>query len=368
MDEEVVIVGDDGIEHAFPAGFDPKRAAAIVREQAAPSKVPGRDDGMAYLGAMVKNIPGSALNVVRDTVRGVGGLMTGLADDPVGTATSIVPGIMSHYGSRYGSPEARERTVRDDPAGMVMDMLPVSGALKAAPAVGRATLRGARTAAAETAGLAARNPIKVSMGLGAFPGILAGSPMAAALGAGYGFERAPILGRRFAALKKQIEGGPTRQAAAAKSAKAAATSPDAVLAAEQSAAASATPAAGARRQIPAMMDPPSGAAAPTPSAARGGATAPAATGQEALAREMRFRDPEYWRTTDAVSIDALKPDSLGRARTTLEPGESYLGLGDRMAQLAKDPTPENVAEILRLGKALRQRWQVTRKSPTKGKI
>lgn len=344
-----------------PDGFEPDDDLAAAPEQT--------DDGIETisLGKTVKNIPRSALNVVRDTVRGVGGLMTGLADDPMGTAQSIVPGIIDHYSSRYGSHGARGRTVQEDPVGMVMDMLPV-GALRAAPIAGRAALRGARTAAAETAGLAARNPIKVSMGLGAFPGILAGSPMAAALGAGYGFERAPILGRRFAALKKQIEGGPTRQAAAAKSAKAAATSPDAVLAAEQSAAASATPAAGARRQIPAMMDPPSGAAAPTPSAARGGATAPAATGQEALAREMRFRDPEYWRTTDAVSIDALKPDSLGRARTTLEPGESYLGLGDRMAQLAKDPTPENVAEILRLGKALRQRWQVTRKSPTKGKI
>lgn len=83
---------------------------------------------------------------------------------------------------------------------------------------------------------------------------------------------------------------------------------------------------------------------------------------------MRFRDPEYWRTTDAVPIDALKPDSLGRPRTTIEPGESYLGLGDRMAALAKNPTPENVAEILRLGKALRQRGKITRNSPTKGKI
>lgn len=36
---EVVIVGDDGTEHVFPAGFDPKRAAAIVR-QAAPPKAP----------------------------------------------------------------------------------------------------------------------------------------------------------------------------------------------------------------------------------------------------------------------------------------------------------------------------------------
>lgn len=34
---EVVIVGDDGTEHVFPAGFDPMKAAAIVRgDQTAP--------------------------------------------------------------------------------------------------------------------------------------------------------------------------------------------------------------------------------------------------------------------------------------------------------------------------------------------
>src|SRR6266571_2841498 len=29
--DEVVIVGDDGTEHVFPPGFDPKKAAALVR-------------------------------------------------------------------------------------------------------------------------------------------------------------------------------------------------------------------------------------------------------------------------------------------------------------------------------------------------
>lgn len=35
---EVVIVGDDGTEHVFPAGFDPKQAAAIVRGGASPKE------------------------------------------------------------------------------------------------------------------------------------------------------------------------------------------------------------------------------------------------------------------------------------------------------------------------------------------
>lgn len=38
-DQEVVIVGTDGAEHVFPSGFDPKRAADIVRQQTA-SAVP----------------------------------------------------------------------------------------------------------------------------------------------------------------------------------------------------------------------------------------------------------------------------------------------------------------------------------------
>lgn len=36
MADEVVIIGADGQEHVFPPGFDPKRAAAIVREKSAP--------------------------------------------------------------------------------------------------------------------------------------------------------------------------------------------------------------------------------------------------------------------------------------------------------------------------------------------
>ncbi len=36
-DQEVVIVGDDGTEHVFPPGFDPVKAAGIVRQGASPS-------------------------------------------------------------------------------------------------------------------------------------------------------------------------------------------------------------------------------------------------------------------------------------------------------------------------------------------
>jgi hypothetical protein len=367
MDDNLESVIADAIRAGLSTDAELEAVARQWEQsQSAPkADAPSDDAGIETisLGKTVKNIPRSALNVVRDTVRGVGGLMTGLADDPVGTATSIVPGIIDHYSSRYGSHGARGRTVQEDPVGMVMDLLPVAGALKAAPAVGRATLRGARTVAAETAGLAAKNPIKVSMGLGAAPGIISGNPMAAALGAGYGFERAPILGRRFAALEKQLRGGPTRQAAAAKSAAAAATSPDAVLAAEQSAAASAAPAAGARRQIPAMMDPPSGAAAPMSGAAPASSGRAASTSREALLKEMLAREPD-WRTTDAVPIDAMKPDALGRAKTIIEPGESRIGLGELLARLVRE-TPANAAEMDRIARAINQRVRIDAR-PGKG--
>ena len=37
----LVIIGADGAEHIFPPGFDPKRAAAIVRRDTTPKDNPG---------------------------------------------------------------------------------------------------------------------------------------------------------------------------------------------------------------------------------------------------------------------------------------------------------------------------------------
>jgi hypothetical protein len=48
-DQEVVIVGADGTEHIFPPGFDPKRAAAIVKGGDAKSDRPSDSGGGAVL-------------------------------------------------------------------------------------------------------------------------------------------------------------------------------------------------------------------------------------------------------------------------------------------------------------------------------
>lgn len=61
MGAEVVIVGADGAEHVFPAGFDPKRAAGIVKQRSAPP--PNAPDGAVsasepdtWLGGFAKGL------------------------------------------------------------------------------------------------------------------------------------------------------------------------------------------------------------------------------------------------------------------------------------------------------------------------
>lgn len=310
-----------------PDGFEPDAAPP-------PSMKPGRDDAGGYLMEMLSNIPESAGNLLKNTLEGVGGMLGAnrdalnmqamkqrTPDQVMGEAMGIVPGIIDYYADRYGSPEARERTVRDDPVGMVSDMLPVGGALSKAPAAGRATMRGARTAAANAAGFAAKHPTTVSTIGGAVPGVLSGNPMAALIGAGVGFERAPSLGRRFAKIEKQLRPSPKPSAPMAR----------------QAVATSAAPAAA-------------------------GATA---TNREAFLRELIAREPD-WRTVDAVPVDAITRD-VTRGGRILEAGESRIGIGERLAEILKDPTPANLAEADRLARAARQRMHISRKSSGAGR-
>lgn len=66
---EVVILGNDGTEHVFPAGFDPQKAAAIVRGQAAVAPSGGIREKVAgalpsvggAIGGWAGGIPGAAL-------------------------------------------------------------------------------------------------------------------------------------------------------------------------------------------------------------------------------------------------------------------------------------------------------------------
>lgn len=75
---EVVILGNDGTEHVFPAGFDPQKAAAIVRGQSAapaqhqPSLVDRAVDALPMLGGMAGGLTGGAGGTVLGF--GVGGV------------------------------------------------------------------------------------------------------------------------------------------------------------------------------------------------------------------------------------------------------------------------------------------------------
>lgn len=85
MAQEVVIIGDDGREHVFPAGFDPQRAASIVRQSAAPPNVPtpatlepsmtdAVADALPALGGIIGSLTGGTrFNPLGMTAAGIGG-------------------------------------------------------------------------------------------------------------------------------------------------------------------------------------------------------------------------------------------------------------------------------------------------------
>lgn len=102
-----------------------------------------------------------------------------------------------------------------------------------------------------------------------------------------------------------------------------------------------------RPPAPTQTAQPAPAPAPTPR--------PAPAARPATAADLR--NEINWRTTDAVPIDAIKRDVLNGG-TILEAGESQIGLAERLAQLLKKPTPSQMAEVERLGRALRQRGHI----------
>ena len=80
--------------------------------------------------------------------------------------------------------------------------------------------------------------------------------------------------------------------------------------------------------------------------------AAAAEAMQALQRGERGGGID-WRTTDAVPVDALS-----RAKTILEPGESQIGLGERLATALKSNDPAALVEAAQLAKAIRQRMHI----------
>lgn len=90
MDDEqdIVIVGDDGTEHVFPSGFDPKRAAAIVRAGSTSLPKPAASTGWpAKIGDMLS----TGLDLGIGALRGVGSTAAHIGEAAVNAG--LVPGV-----------------------------------------------------------------------------------------------------------------------------------------------------------------------------------------------------------------------------------------------------------------------------------
>lgn len=105
QDAEIVILGEDGTEHVFPPGFDPKRAAAIVRGQ---SPTAGLSQLNAELTRMrgasapdeltrIRPIPGrvdAAIDALPAAGGAAGGAIGGVGGTAFGFGVGGVPGAV----------------------------------------------------------------------------------------------------------------------------------------------------------------------------------------------------------------------------------------------------------------------------------
>ncbi len=104
-DEPIIIVDDAGTEHEFPAGFDPQRAAAIVRGQS-PSSQPSTKSALsmatakpgisvaANLSARMATSP-----TLPKTAATIGRIIGGVAPPIGGAMVGGVPGFLAGIGA-----------------------------------------------------------------------------------------------------------------------------------------------------------------------------------------------------------------------------------------------------------------------------
>lgn len=152
---EIVILDAGGHEHIFPAGFDPKRAAEVVRKQTtAPSNtgmsteqlqaanLKDRPD-LPSASGFAQNVLSSTGNFIKDAVTGLpqlgkmaAGAVRASVDPQYRTqqATAIgeaLPRILSIGGqalkNRYGGVDQALSTMYHDPAGVAADVSTVAG-------------------------------------------------------------------------------------------------------------------------------------------------------------------------------------------------------------------------------------------------
>lgn len=164
-DAELLAVSeDDAADLSLLTAEEQKRLSTLKTEKK-PPLVPGasgdayaqsRNDKIGYLQEMAHNIGPSVGKAVTDAINALPALADMASElTPSGMSRRLmsgepskiaqVPGaLLGRYGERYGTPEARALTVRDDPAGMVGD---VAAAVAPVKAVASSAVSGLRSAA-----------------------------------------------------------------------------------------------------------------------------------------------------------------------------------------------------------------------------
>lgn len=95
---DVVIVDGDGTEHVFPSGFDPMKAAAIVRRQygdAQAAKAQAKAEAGSHFGTQLAR---SAL----DALPAIGGMVGGVLSTPETGGVGTIPGMALGAGAGRG--------------------------------------------------------------------------------------------------------------------------------------------------------------------------------------------------------------------------------------------------------------------------
>lgn len=167
---EVVIVSPDGVEHVFPPGFDPQRAAAIVTHdaEAVAARTQGNERWGEYLAQTIRNIPrdvieqaGGILNLINTAGGAAGELASDIgsvARDVVGldpqyltsrpnqdVLKQLPAGLYGHF-KDYLDPNERALMVRDHPVGLLMDASMAKGAVKSTGKAASAVVAPVRSA------------------------------------------------------------------------------------------------------------------------------------------------------------------------------------------------------------------------------
>lgn len=101
---EVVIIGDDGAEHVFPPGFDPKRAAAIV-------KGGGTRGQQSVTPAPPRTWTDTAVDLLPAAGGTLGGIVGGIGGTVAGMGVGGVPGAVGGAALGGGAGEAAKQLI-----------------------------------------------------------------------------------------------------------------------------------------------------------------------------------------------------------------------------------------------------------------